>query len=106
MLVIGAFESPDGRAPEGRALGVTLVPTVAEVAADFFKAIAPAKTSKKLRLTNAPDLTNLPTHTALTPGALSILRLEGMSREQSRSSASTRLSLGTPNRQNRAADAA
>jgi len=43
MFAIGAFESPDGRVPEGRGLGVTLVTAVA---ADFFKAIAPAKTSK------------------------------------------------------------
>ena len=49
MLATGAFERPsltDGRRPEGRAVGVTVVPDVAAVAADFFKAIAPAKTSK------------------------------------------------------------
>jgi hypothetical protein len=70
MFAMGAFESPDGRGPEGRGLGVTVMTAVA---ADFFKAIAPEKKLlKKLRLTNAPDLTNLPTsHASLTPGALS-----------------------------------
>jgi len=51
MFAIGAFERPDAtdaRGPEGRAVGVPAVPVVTEgtEAADFFKAIAPAKTSK------------------------------------------------------------
>jgi hypothetical protein len=91
MFAIGAFESPDGRGPEGRGVGVTVMTAVA---ADFFKAIAPAK---KLLKATFDERTRSHEPSDLTRRALS---LEGMSREQSRSSASTRLSPGTPNRQN------
>jgi hypothetical protein len=45
MFAIGAFErpeAPDARGPDGRAVGVPVV-TEGTEAADFFKAIAPAK---------------------------------------------------------------